>query len=69
MVANHIIEDQSIQNLKSNPNKVHDVPSEMKVSLKNKDRKKLSNGKYTKSHASLTIMVKQNTMEGHMQTM
>ena len=30
MVANHIIADQFIQNLKSNPNKVHDLPSEMK---------------------------------------
>ena len=26
MVANHIIADQFIQNLKSNPNKVHDLP-------------------------------------------
>ena len=34
MVANHIIADQFIQNLKSNPNKVHDLPSEMKRSLK-----------------------------------
>ena len=33
MVANHIIAYQSIQNLKSNPNKVHDLPSEMKRSL------------------------------------
>ena len=34
LVANHIIADQFIQNLKSNPNKVHDLPSEMKRSLK-----------------------------------
>ena len=33
MVANHIIVDQFIQSLKSNPNKVHDLPSEMKRSL------------------------------------
>ena len=33
MVVNHIIADQFIQNLKSNPNKVHDLPSEMKRSL------------------------------------
>ena len=33
MVANHIIADQFIQNLNSNPNKVHDLPSEMKRSL------------------------------------
>ena len=32
MVANHIIADQFIHNLKSNPNKVHDLPSEMKIS-------------------------------------
>ena len=34
MVANHIIADQFIQNIKINPNKVHDLPSEMKRSLK-----------------------------------
>ena len=33
MVANNIIADQFFQNLKSNPNKVHDLPSEMKISL------------------------------------
>ena len=36
MVANRIISDQFIQNLKSNPNKVHDLLSEMKRSLKKK---------------------------------
>ena len=34
MVANDIIADQFIQNLKSNPNKVHDLLSEMKRPLK-----------------------------------
>ena len=34
MVANHKITDQFIQNLKSNPNKVHDITGEMKRSLK-----------------------------------
>ena len=34
LVANHIIADQFIQNIKSNQNKVHDLPSEMKRSLK-----------------------------------
>ena len=63
MVANHIIADQFIQNLKINPNKVHDLPSEMKRSLKKQRQKKSIKRKYTKSHASLTIMVKQNTME------
>ena len=33
MFSNHIIADQLIQNLKSNPNKVHYLPSEMKRSL------------------------------------
>ena len=33
MVANHIIADQFIQNLKSNPNKVHELTGEMKRSL------------------------------------
>ena len=69
MVANQEITDQFIQNLKSNPNKVHDLTGAMKKSLKNRDWKQVSNHKVTKSHASLTIMVKQNTTEGHMQTM
>ena len=34
MVANHKITDQFIQNLKSNPNKVHDLTGEMKRLLK-----------------------------------
>ena len=34
MVAIHEIIDQFIQNLKSNPNKVHDLTGEMKKSLK-----------------------------------
>ena len=34
MVANRKITNLFIQNLKSNPNKVHDLPSEMKRSLK-----------------------------------
>ena len=33
MFVNHIIADQFIQNIKSNPNKVHDLPSEKKRSL------------------------------------
>ena len=43
MVANHKIADQFIKNLKSNPNKVHDLTGEMKRSLKNRDWKKVSN--------------------------
>ena len=39
MVANHKITDQFIHNLKSNPNKVHELTGEMKRSLKNRDRK------------------------------
>ena len=34
MVANQEITDQFIQNIKSNPNKVHDLTGEMKRSLK-----------------------------------
>ena len=41
MFANHIIADQFIQNLKSNPNEVHDLPSEMKISLKKQRLKKI----------------------------
>ena len=33
MVANQEIKDRFIQNLKSNPNKVHDFTGEMKKSL------------------------------------
>ena len=69
MVANQEITDQYIQNLKSNPNKVHDFTGEMEKSLKNRDRKQVSIHKYTKSHASLTVMVKLNSLEGHLQTM
>ena len=36
MVANQEITDQFIQNLKSNPNKVHDLTGEMKKSFKKK---------------------------------
>ena len=66
--ANHNISDQFIQNLKSNPKKVHDLTGEMKRTLKTQRLEKVSNCKYTKLHVSLTIMVKQITMEGHMQT-
>ena len=69
MVANQEITDQFIQNLKINPNKVHDLTGEMKKSFKNRDWKQISIQKYTKSHASLTVMVKLNTLEGHLQTM
>ena len=58
MVANQEITDQFIQNLKSDPNKVHDLTGEMNTSLKNRDWKQVSIHKYTKSHASLTVMVK-----------
>ena len=67
MVANQEITDQFIQNLKINPNKVHDLTGEMKRSLKKQILEKISNRKYTKSHASLTIMVQQITMYEHMQ--
>ena len=48
MVANQEITDQFIQNLKSNPNKVHDLTGTMKKSLKNRDWKQVSNHKYKK---------------------
>ena len=41
LVANHIISDQFIQDFKSNPNKVHDLPSEMKISLLKKLEKSI----------------------------
>ena len=57
MVDNEEITDQFIQNLKSNLNKVHNLTGEMKKSFKNIDWKQMSFHKYTKSHASLTVMV------------
>ena len=56
MFANQEITDQFIQNLKSNPNKVHDLTGEMKKSFKNRDQKQVSIHKSTKAHASLTVM-------------
>ena len=69
MFVNQEITDQFIQNLKRNPIKVHDFTGEMKKSLKNRDWKQVSIHKYTKSHVSMTVMVKLNTLEGHIQTM
>ena len=37
MVANQEITNQFIHNLKSNPNKVHELTGEMKISLKKRD--------------------------------
>ena len=69
IVASQEITDQFIQNLKSNPNEVHDLTGEMKKSFKNRDWKHVSTHEYKKSYASLTIMVRLNTLEGHMHTM
>ena len=69
MVVNQEITDQFIQNLKSNPNKVHDLTGEMKKSFKNRDWEQVSIHKYKKSHASLTVMIKLNTLEGNLQKM
>ena len=48
MVANQKITDQFIQNLKSNPNNVHDLTGEIKKPPKKERMKKVSNHKYTK---------------------
>ena len=69
MVANQEITNQFIQNLKINPNKVHDLTGEMKKSFFKRDWKQVSIHKYKKSHASLTLLVKLSTLEGHLQTM
>ena len=42
MVANHIIADQFIQNIKSNPKNVHDLLIEMKRSIKKQRLEKVS---------------------------
>ena len=57
MVDNEEITDQFIQNLKRIPNKDHHLTDAMKKSFKNRDWKQISIPKYTKSHASLTVMV------------
>ena len=57
MVYNKEITDQFIQNLKRKLNKVHHLTGVMKKSFKNRDWKQISIHKYTKSHASLTLMV------------
>ena len=62
MVANQEITARFIQNLKSNPNKVHDLTGKMKKSFKNRDWKQVSIHKYKKSHASLTVISKLNTL-------
>ena len=65
MVDKKEITDQFIQNLKITLNKVHNLTGEMKKSLKNIDWKQIFIHKYIKSHASLTVIVKLNTLEGH----
>ena len=57
MVDNKEITYQFIQNLKRIPNNVHHLTGVMKKSLKNIDWKQISIPKYTKYHASLTVMV------------
>ena len=69
MVANQEITDQFIQNLKSNPNKVHNLTGEMKKSFKKQRLETSIYPQIHKLHASLTVMVKLNTLEGHLQTM
>ena len=69
MVANQEITYQFIHNLKSNPNKFYDLTGEMRKSLKIIDWKQVSMQKYTKYHASLTVMVKLNNLEIHLTAM
>ena len=67
--ANNIKSDPFIQNLNCKPNMVHDLSRKIKISIKNRDDRTVSNIKYTKLYRSLAIMVKQNAMKGHMQKM
>ena len=57
MVDNEEITDQFIQNIKRIPNKVHQLTDVMKKSFKKRDWKQISIPKYTKSHASMKVMV------------
>ena len=57
MVANQEITDQFIQNLKSNPNKVHDLTGEMKKSSKKQRLETSIHTQIHKSPESLTVMV------------
>ena len=51
------------------PKKVNELTSETKKLLKKQKLDTSIKQQIQKSYASLRIMVKQNTMEGHMQTM
>ena len=51
MVANHIIADQFIRNLKSNPNKVHDLPSEIEEITEKTDIIKNYQTENTQNHS------------------
>ena len=44
---------------------VQDLSRKMKIALKNRYSRTVSNIKYTKYNASLAGMVKQNAVEGH----
>ena len=68
LVANHKITDQFIQNLKSNPNKVHDLTSEMKRSLKKQSLDKSIKPQIQKITGITDINGKKITMKGHMKT-
>ena len=57
MVDNKEITYQFIQNLKRTPNKVHHLTGVMKKSFKKQILETKSIPKYTKSHASLTVMI------------
>ena len=69
MVANKEITDQFIQNIKSNPNKVHDLTGEMKKSLK---KQRLETSIKPQIHKIIRITDnngKTKYIGGHMQTM
>ena len=65
MVVNHIIADQFIQNLKSYPNKVHDLLSEIKISLK---KQRLEKGIKLQIHKITRITDNNGKIEYHGRT-
>ena len=65
--ANNIFSHPFIHNIKHKPNMVWDLLRQMKISLKKRDWVTASNSKCTEYNASLTRMVKHNTVDGRMQ--
>ena len=65
--ANNIFSHTFIHNLRHKPKMVQYLSRKMKIDLKKSYWRAVSNIKYTKYYVLLPIMVKHNTVEGHIQ--